>query len=110
AEAGWLRKPVHERRTLDDISYPSTWTFSGTGTLTFPGEPRLGTMRVLRVDMQMFVDSPAPTRNRLSAVNLRRSFGGEDWSGYNRISMWIRPEVSGFPMLPLQIVLHNDGA
>ena len=24
--------------------------------------------------------------------------------------MWIRPEVAGFPMLPLQIVLHNEGA
>ena len=23
--------------------------------------------------------------------------------------MWIKPEVSGFPMLPLQIVLRNDG-
>src|SRR5205085_4157883 len=34
----------------------------------------------------------------------------EDWSGYNRVSMWIRADVAGFPMLPLQIVLHNDGA
>jgi len=36
-------------------------------------------------------------------------FAGEDWRAYNRISLWIRPEVVGFPMLPLQIVLHNDG-
>src|SRR5690606_20758855 len=54
-------------------------------------------------------DEPAPTRNRLSSVNLRRTFAGEDWSAYNRISLWIRPDVSGFPMLPLQIVLHNEG-
>jgi hypothetical protein len=42
-------------------------------------------------------------------VNLQRRFVGEDWSGYNRLSMWIRADVAGFPMLPLQIVLHNDG-
>jgi hypothetical protein len=110
AEFGWLKKPVHASRTLDDMTDPAAWTFTGTGALTFPAGPRLGGMRVLRVDMQMFHDAPAPTRNRLSSVNLRRGFAGEDWSGYNRISVWIRPDVSGFPMLPLQIVLHNDGA
>src|SRR6185295_9379522 len=114
AEAAWLKKPVLATRVLDDMTQPATWRFSGPGTLPFPAEPRMGDMRVLRVDMQMFVDKPAPTRNGLSSVNLRREFGagtgGDDWTGYNRISMWIRPDVSGFPMLPLQIVLHNDGA
>ena len=109
AEARWLSKPVHASRTLDDMTSAASWTFSGTGTLTLPSTPRMGDMRVLRVDMQMFTDSPAPTRNRLSSVNLRREFGGEDWSGFNRISMWIRPRFSGTPALPLQIVLHNDG-
>jgi hypothetical protein len=109
AEAAWLKKPVQASRALDDMTQPTTWRFSGTGQLTFPAEVRRGSMRVLRVDMQMFVDKPAPTRNGLSSVNLQRAFPGEDWTGYNRISMWIRPEVSGFPMLPLQIVLHNDG-
>jgi len=110
AEAAWLEKPVLASRVLDDMTQPATWRFSGTGGLTFPTEPRMRDMRVLRVDMQMFADKPAPTRNGLSSVNLRREFPGEDWTGYNRVSMWIRPDVSGFPMLPLQIVLHNDGA
>jgi len=109
AEFGWLRKPVISRRMLDDMTRPDSWRFSGTGALTFPAESRLGDMRVLRVDMQMFHDVPAPTRNRLSSVNLRRAFDREDWREYNRLSLWIRPEVAGFPMLPLQIVMHNDG-
>jgi glycosyl hydrolase family 9/cellulase-like Ig domain-containing protein len=110
AEFGWLQKPVHSSRTLDDLTRPGSWRLTGTATLTFPTEPRLGGMRVLRVDMQMFRDAPAPTSNRLSTANLRRAFDGDDWRPYNRLSMWIRPELSGFPMLPLQIVLHNDGA
>ncbi len=110
AEFAWLAKPVLARRTLDDMTRPDSWRFSGTGSLTFPAPPRMGDMRVLRVDMQMFREAPAPTRNRLSSVNLRRVFEGEDWTGFNRLSLWIRPEVAGFPMLPLQIVLHNDGA
>lgn len=110
AEAGWLKKPVLASRVLDDMTQPSTWKFTGTGKLSFPAEPRQNDMRVLRVDMQMFVDKPAPTRNSLSTVNLQRAFAREDWTGYNRLSMWIRADVSGFPMLPLQIALHNDGA
>jgi hypothetical protein len=109
AEFAWLRKPVQSSRMLDDMTRPESWRFTGTGAVAFPTEPRLNGMRVLRVDMQMFHDAPAPTRNRLSSVNLRRAFDGEDWRGYNRLSMWIKPELSGFPMLPLQIVLHNDG-
>lgn len=109
AEFGWLEKPVLGRRVLDDMTDPGTWAFTGTGTLTFPADTTPGGTRVLRVDMEMFHDEPAPTRNGLSSVNLRRPFPDEDWTDYNRISMWIRPDVSGFPMLPLQIVLHNEG-
>ena len=110
AEFAWLKKPVLASRTLDDFTRPESWRFTGTGAIAFPAEPRLSGMRVLRVDMQMFTDAPAPTRNRLSSVNLRRAFDGEDWHAYNRLSLWIKPEIVGFPMLPLQIVLHNDGA
>jgi hypothetical protein len=110
AEFAWLNKPVFASRLLDDLTRADTWRFSGTGTLTFPSEPRPGDMRVLRVDMQMFRNAPAPTRNQLSSVNLQRAFAGEDWRAFNRLSLWIKPDVVGLPMLPLQIVLHNDGA
>ncbi|HEX6629485.1 MAG TPA: glycoside hydrolase family 9 protein, partial [Gemmatimonadaceae bacterium] len=110
AEFAWLDKPVLASRVLDDMTQPASWRFSGTGRLTFPAEPRLGDMRVLRVDMTMFTDAPAPTRNGLSAVNLRRDFGGEDWRGYNRLSLWVRADYAGIPALPLQLVLHNEGA
>jgi hypothetical protein len=110
AEFRWLEKPVQSSRVLDDMTQPSTWRMTGTGRLTFPADPRLGDMRVARVDMQMFTTTPAPTSNRLSAVNLRRAFDGEDWRPYNRLSLWVRPEYSGISALPLEIVLHNDGA
>lgn len=110
AERRWLSKPVQASRVLDDMSDPARWTLTGTGTLSFPDTRGTHDMRTLRVDMQMFRDAPAPTRSGLSSVNLRRDIGGEDWSGYNRLSIWLRADVEGLPMLPLQIVLHNQGA
>src|SRR5687767_15966804 len=62
------------------------------------------------MDFLMFRGEPEPKRNRLSTVNTRRAFANEDWRRYNRLSFWMKAEVRGFPMLPLQIVLHNDGA
>ncbi|HKG96078.1 MAG TPA: glycoside hydrolase family 9 protein [Gemmatimonadaceae bacterium] len=110
AEFGWLGKPVRASRTLDDMADSARWRLTGTGRLTFPAAARPGGMRVLRVDMQLFRGAPAPTRNRFSSVNLRRAVANEDWSGYNRLSMWVRPDFSGIPVLPLQVVLHNEGA
>lgn len=110
AEQRWLAKPVLDSRVLDDMSDPARWTLTGTGSLAFPDTRGPHDTRTLRVDMQMFRDAPAPTRNGLSSVNLRRSVAGEDWSAFNRLSMWVRADVEGLPMLPLQIVLHNQGA
>src|SRR5688572_9868715 len=109
AEAGWLRKPVLASRVLDDMTRPETWKFQGTGRQSFRVDTGSMMTPVMRIDMDMFTDRPAPTRNRLSSINLRREFPGENWSDYNRISFWIRPRLAGFPMLPIQIVLHNDG-
>src|SRR5687768_11793368 len=109
AESGWLKKPVHASRMLDDMTTPGNWVFQGTGKLSFPSSNAEFGGRALRVDMDMFTTTPAPNRTRLSSVNLRRAFPGEDWSAYNRISMWIRPRFSGIPAFPIQIVLHNDG-
>jgi hypothetical protein len=110
AEARWLAKPVLARRLLDDMSRAETWKFSGTGTVSTRTATQLGDMHSLRVDMQMFTTTPAPNRTRLSSVNLQRLFANEDWSGYNRLSIWMRADFAGIPTVPLQLVLHNDGA
>ena len=110
AEFAWLNKPVRASRVLDDMRDSAAWRFSGTGRMTFPDEPRLDGMRVLRMDVQLFTEAPAPTRARLPSINLQRPIPGENWGAYNRLSFWIRAEASGFPALPIQIVMHNDGA
>ena len=38
------------------------------------------------------------------------SFPGEDWSRYNRISLWVYPDVIGAPAISCSLTLHNDGS
>ncbi len=110
AEAGWLAKRVLASRVLDDMTEPGLWKVSGAGALSFPAVPRLLDMRVMRVDMRLNRDASTPDRPRLPSVNLQRAFANEDWTGFNRLSLWVRPDFAGVPVLPLQLVMHNDGA
>ena len=110
AEHGWLAKPVLARRMLDDMSQPAVWKLSGAGTLSARAANGLNDARALRVDMTLNVNPPAGTRVRLPSVNLQRAVAGEDWSQFNRISLWLRADFSGIPVVPLQFVMHNDGA
>ncbi|MBL0938875.1 MAG: glycoside hydrolase family 9 protein [Gemmatimonadaceae bacterium] len=110
AEHGWLAKPVLASRMVDDMSRQGGWTLTGAGTLSYVNAPVLGDMRALRVDMRLNRAPDMPERPRLPAVNLRRSIANEDWTAFNRISIWIRPDFTGMPVLPLQFVMHNDGA
>ena len=39
-----------------------------------------------------------------------RKFPSEDWRGFNRISVWIYPDIDGAPAISASLVLHNEGA
>ncbi len=113
AEFGWLSKPVLASRVVDDLSQPSLWKLSGAGTMSAPAPRTLSamtSMHALRVDMTLNVNPPASARLRLPSINLQRAIANEDWSGYNRLSIWLRADFTGIPVVPLQLVMHNDGA
>ncbi|MCA0375851.1 MAG: glycoside hydrolase family 9 protein [Gemmatimonadetes bacterium] len=108
AEYGWFTKPVLASRVVDDMTDTTRWRVSGAGKGSYVANA-LGDMRSLRVDLTLN-RPPLPERLRLPAVNLRRVIAGEDWSQYNRIAIWIKPDFNSVPVLPLQLVMHNDGA
>jgi hypothetical protein len=103
AESAWLAKPVYERRTLDDMSDARTWALAGPGQLTVKNG-------IARVAVNIHNPQPgAAARNTLPTVTLKRAFPGEDWSRFNRLSFWVRPDMSGFPVFPAMAILRNGG-
>ena len=108
AEFAWLAKPVAARRVVDDMTNPALWKMSGAGRLSFVDASALSA-RALRVDMTLNVNPPSDARVRLPSVNLQRAIANEDWTAFNRLSVWVRADFTGIPVVPLQLVLHSDG-
>lgn len=107
AEASWLKKPVLAARTLEDWKNPQAWAARGEGAVSY-GECAFGE-RCARVDVA--IDRPKGSGwTGAAAVSLQRSLAGEDWRGYNRIYLRVRPQMTGFRTLTLVISFQSDGA
>ena len=105
----WLNKKVLDSRLLDGMEDLSTWSFRG------PGDMALTDVRSKQGKYSLRLRSiPSPTGEAANSdwggLTATRVFPGEDWSAFNRISVWIYPEITGAPAISCSLVLHNDGA
>jgi hypothetical protein len=100
AEPIWLNKKVLQSRVLDDVTTRTPWTLDGAGEMTFAPGPERPHMRV---------DVALQGRKALPVATAVRNFAGEDWRAYNRLSFWMRTDVSGFPVLTLIVSIRNKG-
>jgi hypothetical protein len=126
----WLQKPVLESRPLDDMEDLATWksfTIGGdpivdarntarAATVTNIAAISLNTDTVhnghssLLLHTPVRLAGPAPANGRgWGRSGVRRFFKGEDWTHYNRISLWIYPDLPGFYTTALDFRLYNDG-
>lgn len=118
AEFRWLHKKVLDARVLDDMQDLSAWTFAGEGEMTLgkmnASEPWSSTVEtghssVLRIRSATNIAQVGGAGEWEDLVATRK-FAGEDWSHFNRISLWVYPDVVGAPAISCSLVLHNDGA
>jgi hypothetical protein len=117
AEYRWLHKKVLDSRLLDDMESLSSWSFAGAGEMTLvevrASEPWAITdneapNRVLRIHSTSNIAQVDGSGEWEDLVATRR-FDGEDWGKFNRISLWVYPDVIGAPAISCSLVLHNDG-
>jgi hypothetical protein len=132
AEFRWLNKKVFSKRTLDDMERLDNWrsfTTSGTAIVdarkvikTTDSSSSVASIELSRQNVHEGAHSllmttparlagPAPKNGRgWGRSGMRRLFNGEDWTAYNRISLWIYPDLPGFYTTALDCQLYNDGA
>jgi hypothetical protein len=111
ADTRWLKKPVLDSRLLDDMENPATWSHGGPGKMEFTTERcRDGKQSVRLTSPTMLDNVPDISHQRLyGEAVLRRTFAGEDWSQYNRLSFWVYPTLPGFNTIYMLAMLYNDG-
>jgi hypothetical protein len=109
AEYRQLQKKVQRSRLLDGMEDLSHWSFTGVGSMTLStAEVKEGrtSLRVASTDNIGRVEGSGDWQDIVAT----RNFRSEDWSQYNRISVWVYPDIHGAPAISLNLTLHNEGA
>src|SRR5450432_1426891 len=130
AASRWLNKKVLNSRMMDDMETLDNWQGYTVG-----GEEIVDARKVFKVKEATNVAAIALSREKVHSGHqsilmrtpvrlpglppangrgwgrsgLRRNFNGEDWTRYNRISVWIYADLPGFFTSALDIHLFNDG-
>ena len=105
-----LAKPVLESRLLDDMESPTNWRLFGPGEMTFTTERERDGKQSLRLTAPTKGAEPPRTPGRpFGETGVRREFSNEDWSGFNRISVWVYPDLPGFKVVSLKLALDCEG-
>ena len=127
----WLGKKVVVSRVLDDMETAVHWTAFTTGApevvdaraeqkptersesvaeITFSCEHSRSGRQSLRMRVPTRLNGPSPKNGRgWGSAGIRRQFQGEDWRGFNRVSLWIYPDCPGFNVISLELRLFNEG-
>jgi hypothetical protein len=112
--ARWLSKPVLETKLLDDAESLETWRVlnvdQAKGEIALTGEHVKSGKTALRLRCPTVGDKPVPRSRYYGTATARRVVGGEDWSTWNRISVWVYPDLPGFRVVSLIMQFHNEGS
>jgi len=109
AEFRWLNKKVLDSRVLDSMEDLSSWSFAGAGEMTLTEDHTKDGKHALRIRSTSNI-AQVGNEGEWEDLVATRKFLGEDWSRYNRISLWVYPDVVGAPAISCSLILHNDGA
>jgi hypothetical protein len=108
AEFRWLHKAVLGSRVLDSMEDLSTWSFAGVGEMTLTTDRAKDGKYALRIRSTTNV-ARAGGDEEWEDLVVTRKFANEDWTQFNRISLWVYPDIVGAPAISCTLVLHNDG-
>ncbi len=109
----WLRKEVKRSRLLDDMENLDRWKIAywsqGKGDIALTDERAIDGRHSLRLRSYTRGEKPSSDGGVFGATNAVRSFDDEDWTGYNRLSFWVYPDLPGFHSISLVARVDNRG-
>ena len=127
----WLNKEVLESRILDNMESPGHWVPFTTGAISLVDSRinnKISESKSMVTEMYLSdikhhsgnksllikfpakLEVPAPKSGRGWAnAGVRCLFENEDWTRFNRISIWIYPDNSGSYQNWLELRIYNEG-
>jgi len=113
AKFRWENKTVRESILIDDVADESRWAYEGrAGSMQFiPAGGIQGANAVRLTSPTKIPYAEGMTIGRpFGQVSLRCQIDDADWSRYNRLSFWVRPNVPGHRHISMLLRLYNDGS
>lgn len=105
-----LAKPVLESRLLDGMETDANWVRFGPGEMQVTAARARQGEHALRLTSPTQTGKPPPVQGRpFAETGVRRVFGGEDWSEFNRLAFWVYPDLPGFRVVSLLVRLQSEG-
>jgi hypothetical protein len=105
----WLTKPINESRPLCDMEDLSAWEHYGVGSIEITDRYAKTGRRSLKMTSKTFTDHPSKNGRPPGTCIALFKVNNEDWSGFNRVSFWIYPDLPGFRTISMSTVLRNEG-
>jgi hypothetical protein len=109
AEYRWLNKAVLSSRLLDEMEDLGGWSFKGDGEMSLSTDHVKEGRQSLEIQSTFNVGKVDGSGDWADLVATRK-FPSEDWRAFNRISVWVYPDIDGAPAISVSLVLHNEGA
>lgn len=105
-----LRKPVRDSRLLDDMEDPTVWSAHGPGEMSFTRERSRDGGQSLRLRTPTRFGNVPPSQRSYGHATVVRRFPKEDWNRFNRVSLWVYPDLPGFRSVSIVLRVTNEGA
>jgi hypothetical protein len=105
----WENKLVHDSLLIDDAENPANWSHNDLGTMTFTTERAIDGTHSIRLFSKTKGDQATKDNRSWGYCSAIRSVDNQNWSKWNRISMWIYPDAPGHKTISTYIQVVNNG-
>jgi hypothetical protein len=104
----WEHKPLIDSMLLDNAENPATWIHDDFGTMTFTTDHVMDGKYSIKLQSKTKGEKPTADNRSWGYCSAIRPVAGEDWSYWNRLSMWIYPDLPGHKTVNVYILVVND--
>lgn len=108
ARYDWEHKTVLDSMLLDDAENPANWYHDDYGTMTFSTEYAKDGKQSIKLQGKTKGETPTKDNRSWGYCSAIRPVMGEDWSDWNRLSLWIYPDLPGHKIVSVYILVVND--